>query len=58
MCALLELDGEFCEEALEAGIGMGVLATNSAGSIMTTTRRKYKKKGADTPANMRPLTKD
>lgn len=55
MCALLELDGEFCEEALDAGIGMGVPALNSTTGGRV---RKYKKKGTDTPATMRPLTKD
>jgi len=48
MCALLKLDRDFCEEALDAGMGMG----------MGTTKSAHRRKGTDTPATMRPLSKD
>lgn len=47
MCSLLRLDSEFCEEALDTGMGR-------CGDV----RREYRRKGMDTPATMRPLTRD
>lgn len=51
MCALLKLDGEFCEEAIDAGMNIGM-------GIGRTKRAYSRRKGTDTPATMRPLSKD
>jgi len=51
MCALLKLDCEFCEEVLDAGMSIGM-------GIGSTKRAKSRRKGTDTPATMRALSKD